>query len=116
MGLQRHRTVIRHLKILVEMFPSSFRFASKAGSWSLDPNILNVDDAISYLTSALYHNASHDSEATEELKLVARRDLARAYTMRGDFVSAQQEYFQLLKLNPTDFGIAFHLRQVTSQV
>lgn len=116
LGLQRHRTIIRHLKILVEMLPSSFRFNSKAGSWSLDPNILNVDDAITYLTNALYRNASLDSEATEELKLIARRDLARAFTLRGDFISAQQEYFHLLKLTPTDFGLAFHLRQLTSQV
>jgi hypothetical protein len=108
--------VIRHFKRLVEIFPSSFRFNSKAGSWSLDPNILNVDDAITFLTAALYHNASHDPEATEELKLIAHRDLARAYALQGDFVSAQKEYFHLLQLTPTDFGIAFHLRQVTSQV
>jgi tetratricopeptide (TPR) repeat protein len=116
LGLQRHRTVIRHLKVLAEMLPASFRFNSKAGSWSLDPNTLNVDEAITFLTNALYRNASLDSEATEELKLLARRDLARAYTLQGDFISAQREYFHLLKLTPTDFGLAFHLRQLTAQV
>ena len=108
--------MIRHLKILCEILPKSFRFHSKAGSWSLDPMILNIDDAISYLTSALYLNASKDSEATEELKLNSRRDLARALTLKGDYISAQKEYYQLLKQIPTDFGIAFLLQQVTSQV
>jgi ABC-type dipeptide/oligopeptide/nickel transport system permease component len=102
--------------MLVEILPSSFRFNSKAGSWSLDPNILNIDDAITFLTAALYQNASHDPEATEDLKVIARRDLARAFSLQGDFVSAQKEYFHLLKLTPTDFGIAFHLRQVTAKV
>lgn len=78
--------------------------------------ILNVDDAITYLTNALYSKASENPEATEELKLNARRDLARAYTLRGDYISAQREYFILLRKIPTDFGIAFLLRQVTSQV
>lgn len=116
LGLQRHRTVIRHLKILVEILPKSFRFNTKAGSWSLDPMVLNVEDAIKYLTNALYLDASKDREATEELKVSVRRDLARALTLHGDYILAQREYFELLRQIPTDFGIAFLLRQVTSQV
>jgi hypothetical protein len=116
MGLQRQRTAMRHFKILAQMAPSSFRFNSQAGVWSLDPHIARPDDAIEFLTNAIYRNASQDPEATPESILSCRRQLARALMQQERYLDAHRELLTILQMTPHDFGIAYLLEEVSRHV
>lgn len=115
MGEMRHADVLRHLRILSDMLPTSFSFAYRAGYWALDTAVFDPNAALPYLYSAVHGNASHDASASSDEKIAAQRDLARAYAAAGQVTNAQRELLQLLQRQPADFGIAFILRETLSE-
>jgi len=116
MGLERHTDVLRHLKILANMVPSNFNFQFRAGVWCLDPMLAEPSEAVDFLRSALYGEASSDTSADTEALMEARKHFALALGLTGDFMGAQKELLLILKHFPLDFGAAFYLRDTVNQL
>lgn len=116
MGLERHTDVLRHLKILANMVPSNFNFQFRAGVWCLDPMLAEPSEAVDFLRSAIYGEASSDTSADTEALMEARKHFALALGLTGDFMGAQKELLLILKHFPLDFGAAFYLRDTVNQV
>jgi hypothetical protein len=116
MGLQRQKDVYRHVKILAQILPTSFRFNSRAGYWAMDEAVFDMEGAITYLNQALYHGTRKGEEVTDGARMEVRRNLARALLLSGNLSGAEEELETIIKTTPYDFGIAFLVRDIAEKV
>lgn len=118
LGKSRHKTAVRHLRLLALMIPIKFSFSFNAGVWGLKPPTSQPDKAAENFHNCLYGKASGDKTATLADKAQARRYYARALAYLGRAEEALQEYTQLrgnmclLSDTPELFHEAFQRRQL----
>lgn len=116
MGLQRQKDVYRHVKILAQILPTSFRFNSRAGYWAMDEAVFDIGAAVTFLDQALYRGTRKGEEVTEGARMEVRRNLAKALLLSGNVSAARVELETVIKTTPYDFGIAFLLRNIAEKV
>ena len=103
MGLQRQKTIIRHLRVLSEIMPKSFKYSFLSGLYSLDPNVAEPHNAIKPLYNALYGNASTDNTITKEDIYLARKEYAKALCAINNYTEALHEIYNNIIDFPYDF-------------
>lgn len=118
-GKPRHKTAVRHLRLLAQMIPTKFSFSFNAGVWGLKSPTSQPDKAAENFHNCLYGKASEDKTATLADKAQARRYYARTLAYLGRAQEALQEYTQLrghtclLTDTPELFHEAFQRRQLS---
>ena len=118
LGKPRHKTAVRHLRLLAQIIPGKFSFSLNAGVWGLARPISQPDLAVQNFYNCIYGKAAKDKTATRANKAVARRYYARVLAYLGRAEEAMHEYGLLQKRSlagsPADFLAAFHWRQTGS--
>ena len=105
----------RFSKDLTNILPTVHVFAMRAGQFACDLKVGRFEEAVTYLTNAVYGKASNDTNVSQTDRYLARRLLAFSLINLGRFKEAQREFEYILDLNPADFGAQFHLKLMSSR-
>ena len=118
LGKNRHKTAVRHLRLLAKYIPSKFSFSLNAGRWGLMPAISQPELAVENLHNCLYGKASGDKTATRAERRQARIEYARALAYLGRHAEAREEYGRLMRKTlgetPELFGLFFQQRETAT--
>ena len=112
-GLQRQETLSRHVRVLGQMLPNSFKYAYLGGIFSMDPAVADSIYAVKSLNRALYGVASNDNSTTLEDFYMARVEYAKALSLSGNYSEAAMEAIKLLETFPIfDFHQWFLMNEI----
>jgi hypothetical protein len=97
LGKARHKTAVRHLRILAQAIPTKFSFSFDAGVWSLMRPINQPDEAVKHFHNCVHGRAAADKTIPTAHIAAARRYYARVLAYLGRFDEAAEEYGVLLE-------------------
>jgi hypothetical protein len=106
MGIDRHATVLRHIRVLREIIPKHKGFAINHGIWALDPKSLHLGEAMDALQCALYGSCDAYPESVslhEEYQ--AYMELARLLAYHGNYRAAADALSDAWRLSARE-GVA----------
>jgi len=118
LGKARHKTAVRHLRILAQAIPTKFSFSFDAGVWSLMRPINQPDEAVKHFHNCVHGRAAADKTITPAHITAARWNYARVLAYLGRLDEAAEEYGVLLGqcLVPNKFGPEFARRELAASL
>lgn len=111
LGLSKHTYAMKHLKSLANFDPKNYDYQARTGMWAMQLNVSSFKDAAYFLHSALYDTTAPQDEAQDKLQL--QRNLGVALGLLGKS-EAQNEWLKILTNHPSDFEVAFLLKDSSS--
>ena len=112
MGLMKHKTVYRHFATLAKILPSNFNFNYQAGIWGMEEEVSEPEEVVTFFYNCLYGKASNDSNISNEVRIKARREHAKALAYVGKLVESLIEFTKYLEIVPLDFSVNFIMKEI----